>query len=228
MLDICRRSAPRTVTKGKSMIGEEIGAQRLPRGRTASRRSRPISANTSSSSATRCRRTSSRRPCISPRRRSRPISAASTPICRPDRNLVEPTSLLAEARARAAREIPRRRCRHHRRQFPGRRDRHLDHRHQRGQRRPHPDAAQGAHRARQHREAGADAGGRGAVPARAGALGDRPGDVGLHHALDRPAPRRRSRRAGASITSSSSTTAARPCWAAISTTCCAASAAAPA
>ena len=33
-------------------------------------------------------------------------------------------------------------------------------------------------------------------PARAGALGDRPGDVGLHHLLDRPAPRRRSGRAG--------------------------------
>ena len=48
----------------------------------------------------------------------------------PDRNLVEPTSLLAEARGGAAREIPRRRCRHHRREFSRRRDRHLGDRHQ--------------------------------------------------------------------------------------------------
>ena len=43
----------------------------------------------------------------------------------------------------AAREVSRRRCRHHRREFPGRRDRHVDHRHQRGQRRPHADPAEG-------------------------------------------------------------------------------------
>ena len=44
--------------------------------------------------------------------------------------------------------LPRRRCRHHRRQFPDRRDRLLDHRHQRGQRRPDADPAEGAHRHR--------------------------------------------------------------------------------
>ena len=67
-----------------------------------------------------------------------------------------------------------------------------------------------------------------AAAARAGPLGHRAGDVGLHHA-SRPA------RAGPTIrtgrrntTSSSSTTAARPCSAASSRTCCAASAAAPA
>ena len=47
-----------------------------------------------------------------------------------------------------AREVPRRRCRHHRRQLPDRRDRLLRDRHQRGQRRPDAVAAQGAHRAR--------------------------------------------------------------------------------
>ena len=45
-----------------------------------------------------CPRTSSRPPCICIRRRSRAISAASTPFCPPERNLAEPESLLAEAR----------------------------------------------------------------------------------------------------------------------------------
>ena len=58
-------------------------AQRRARSGTGCRRSRPISANTSSSSATRCRPTSSRRPCISTRRRSRATSAASTRISTP-------------------------------------------------------------------------------------------------------------------------------------------------
>jgi ferredoxin len=110
---------------------------------------------------------------------------------------------LSRARAAARRgaqilreKVPRRRRRHHRREFPHRRDRHVDHRHQRGQRRSHPDPAQGAYRHRLDRKARADARGRGADPARAGALGDRPGHVGLHHALDRAAPAGRSRRAG--------------------------------
>ena len=120
------------------------------------------------------------------------------------------------------------RCRHHRRQFPGRRDRHLDHRHQRGQWRPDADPAARAYRHRLDREDRADAGGRRADPARAGALGDRPGHDRLHDAVDRAAARRRSRRAGASTTSCCSTMAARRCSAPSSRTCCAASAAAPA
>ena len=51
--------------------------------RTASGRSRPISANTSSSCATSCRATSSRRPSISTPLRSRRISGAFTPISTP-------------------------------------------------------------------------------------------------------------------------------------------------
>ena len=44
---------------------------------------------------------------------------------------------------RAAPEVPRRRCRHHRRQLPGRRDRLVDAGDQRGQRRSHQHAAAG-------------------------------------------------------------------------------------
>ena len=52
------------------------------------------------------------------------------------------------------------------------------------------------------------------IAARAGALGDRAGDVGLHDVLDRSAPRRRSGRAGRVSRRSSSTTAAPRCSAA--------------
>ena len=99
MLDICREAGAKTVTKGKSMIGEEIGDQRRISRRTASSRSRPISANTSSSCATRCRRH-----IIAPavhlnkRRRSRRISAASTRISTPTAISPSRRSLLAEAR----------------------------------------------------------------------------------------------------------------------------------
>ena len=128
----------------------------------------------------------------------------------------------------AAGEIPRRRCRHHRRQFPDRRDRQQRHRHQRGQRRPDADAAARAHRARQHREGRADAGGHDEPAAPAGALGHRAGVFRLHHVLHRAAARRRSRRAGANTMSCCSTTAARRWSAPSSRTCCAASAAPPA
>ena len=127
-----------------------------------------------------------------------------------------------------AREIPLRRHRRHRREFPDRRDRHFDHRHQRGQRRSHADPAQGPCRHRLARKDRADAGGRRAIAARARALGDRPGHVGLHDAFDGPAPPRAIPTGPRNITSSCSTTAARRCSAAISRTCCAASAAAPA
>ena len=96
---------------------------------------------------------------------------------------------------RAAAEIPRCRCRHHRRQFPGRRDRLVDAGDQRRQRRSVQHAAQDAHRPGQHREGDSDARGRGRAAARAGALGDRPGILDLHDAQHRPQARRRSRRA---------------------------------
>ena len=72
-----------------------------------------------------------------------------------------------------ARALRRGRRRDHRRQLPDRRDRLLGHRHQRGQRRPDPDPAQGAHRHRQPGEGRADPGGRPRHPAGPGPLGDR-------------------------------------------------------
>ena len=129
---------------------------------------------------------------------------------------------------RAAREIPGRRCRPDRRQLPGRRDRLVDAGHQRGQRRSLQHAAQDAHRAGQHREGDPDARGCRRAAARAGALGDGPGIVGLHDAEHRAEAAGRPRRAAALSRGASSTMAARRCWAPRCRTCCAASAAAPA
>ena len=93
-------------------------------------------------------------------------------------------------------EIPGRRCRHHRRQLPDRRDRQQRHRHQRGQRRPDADPAARAHRAGQHREDRPDDRGLHKPAARAGAFGDGTGFFRLHHVLHRRAAAGRSGRAG--------------------------------
>ena len=114
----------------------------------------------------------------------------------PDRVFRERRDILTEARTKLRRKIPRRRCRHHRRQLPDRRDRQQRHRHQRGQRRPDADAAARAHRAGQHREDGADDRGLHLAAARAGALRDRAGFFRLHHVLHRRAAAGRSGRAG--------------------------------
>jgi L-lactate dehydrogenase complex protein LldF len=71
VLDICRKAGARTVTKGKSMISEEIGLNEHLEANGVTRW-RPTSANTSSSCAARRRATSSRRPSTSTRTRSRP------------------------------------------------------------------------------------------------------------------------------------------------------------
>ena len=225
-----RGSARRTVTKGKSMIAEEIGLNEV------------LEANGIEAGRDRSRRIhhpAPRRGALAHHRAGDPSDQAATSrhefrkahiaILPPNRDLSEPEQLLAEARARAAR-----------RKFLAAdvgitganflvaETGHLDHRHQRGQRRPHADPAEGPYRPRLAREDRADAGGRGAAPARARALGDRAGHVGLHDVLDRPAPRRTIPTGPSTITSSSSTTAAPRCSAASSRTCCAASAAAPA
>ena len=48
----------------------------------------------------------------------------------PERSLVEPVELVSEARGVLREKFIRRRCRHYRRQFPHRRDRHVGDRHQ--------------------------------------------------------------------------------------------------
>ncbi len=73
-------------------------AQRASRGDWASRRSRPISANTSSSCATSRPATSSRRPSISPRTRSPIPSWSITRKLGFDKRLTERNDLVAEAR----------------------------------------------------------------------------------------------------------------------------------
>ena len=156
------------------------------------------------------------------------ISPEARSACRASAGSTGAEYLVAEARARAAREIPRRRCRHHRRQSADRRDRLVGDRHQRGQRRPDLDAAAHAYRHRLDREAGADARGRLDHPAAAGALGHRPGD---HHLHDLRSPARAATAIPTvqpPITSCCSTMDGARCSATSSPTCCAASAAAPA
>ena len=144
-----------------------------------------------------------------------------------ERRLDRAEYLVAEARALLRGEIPRRRCRHHRRQSADRRDRLVGDRHQRGQRRPDLDAAAHAYRRRLDREAGADARGRRDDPAAAGPLGHRPGDHHLHDLS--PARAATAIQTGRPpITSCCSTMGGARCSATSSPTCCAASAAAPA
>ena len=97
------QAGAKTVTKGKSMIGEEIGINDHPRGERHRRRSRPISANTSSSSATSCR-AHHRAGGASHQGAGRggfPPRPHRT--CRPDRDLAEPPRCWPR-RARVLRE----------------------------------------------------------------------------------------------------------------------------
>ncbi len=114
----------------------------------------------------------------------------------------------ASRAGRAAREVPRRRPGHHRRQLRGGRHRHRRPRHQRGQR-PHGDLAAARARGGHGRREGhpLDDRPRG-VPGDPGQERHRPEAVGLHHAGERPPPRRASWRARRSSTWSCSTTAA--------------------
>ena len=120
--------------------------QRLAQPRTASRRSRPTSASTSSSCAARPRATSSRRRCTS---RCREVEAAFRKAhthLPPDRSLTRIRRPAGRGARGAAGEVLRGRGRDHRRQHADRRDRAFGDRDQRGQRRPQPVAAAGPHR----------------------------------------------------------------------------------
>ena len=216
ILSICRAAGARTVTKGKSMIAEEIGLNdHLEAGGIA-----PVETDLGEYIIQLRARDAAphhrARRCTSPRRRSSRISGGCTRTLDPGRDLSEPVKLLGEARTVLRERFLAADVGITGREFPDRRDRHLDHRHERGQRRSDADPAEDAHRPRLDREARADAGGRGADPARARPLGDRAGHVGLHDLLDRPAPPGGPRRAASATTSSSSTTAAPPCSAPVS------------
>ena len=103
ILDICRAADARTVTKGKSMITEEIElndflrAQRHPAGRDRSRRIHHPAAPRASEPHHRA----GRAPQQGAGRGGFP--ARPHAICRPTRDLTEPEALLDEARRRAAR-----------------------------------------------------------------------------------------------------------------------------
>ena len=193
---ICRAAGARTVTKGKSMISEEIGINdHLERHGIT-----PVETDLgeyiiqlrhelpSHIIAPAFHLNKEDWEAELPQIAHRPAGATA---CSHERR-----DILTEARTKLRRTVPGRRCRHHRRQFPDRRDRQQRHRHQRGQRRPDADPAARAHRAGQHREDGADAGGLHVAAARAGAFGDRAGFFRLHHVLHRGAAAGRSGRAG--------------------------------
>ena len=154
VLDICRAANARTVTKGKSMISEELGINdHLERHGIT-----PVETDLGEYIIQLRHELPSH--IIAPAfhlnmedwEDSFRKSHTDLP---PDRVFHERRDILTEARTKLRAEIPGRRCRHHRRQFPDRRDRQQRHRHQRGQRRPDADAAARAHRAGQHREDGA-------------------------------------------------------------------------
>ena len=227
ILDICRGAGAKTVTKGKSMISEEIGlndhleANGIEpvetdlgeyiiqlRGETPSHIIAPaVHVNQDQVEAD--------------FRRVHTHLAA-------DRDLSEPTSLLAEARGILRDRFLAADVGITGANFLVAETGTLDHRHQRGQRRPDADPAAHPHRHRLDREDRADAEDVSTILRLLARSATGPGHVGLHDLLDRPAAARAIRTGRRNITSSSSTTAAPRCSAPSIRRCCAASAAAPA
>ena len=227
MLELCRAAGASTVTKRKSHGDRGDRAQRRSSRRTASSRSRPISASTSSSSpasrpshivgpAVHLTKDAGRRPV----RRGTTAARALEEACRAggrgaprscaqrylaaDVGITGANFLVAETGSAITVTNE-----------------------------GNAELTQGLprdpHRRRQHREGGADDGGRAHAAAPAGPLGHRPGVLDLHDAsMTGPKRAGRPRRARAASTSSCSTMAARRCWATSCARCCAASAAAPA
>ena len=206
--DVCRRRGREA--RGEVEVDGDRGdrPQRRARGRRRQGRSRPISASTSSSSP-------ASTPCTSSRPRSRRPPRRS-PSCSPR---VEGEPIAARARgadagraAPAARDVPGRRRRDHRRELRGLRHRLDLPRHERGQRPARLRAAARPRRADRHGAARADPRRPRRAAAAAGAAaatGQRAHD--LHDAAHRPAPRGREGRAGRAARRRSSTTGARSC-----------------
>ena len=92
IIDLCKSHGARTITKGKSMVSEEIALNAvIEAAGLVPIETRPRRV-TSCRSAARCRATSSRPPSTSRASRSRPISGGSTPTCPTSANSPTPCS----------------------------------------------------------------------------------------------------------------------------------------
>ena len=208
VIDLCRAAGARSVTRSKSMLGEEIG---LPHALAEAGIER-----VETDLAEHIIQLAGERPShiIFPamHRTREQVSALFKAKHRHPHEEEDVAAMVASARRELREQVPRRRRRHRRRQLPDRRLRRDLHGHQRGQRRADHHPAAGPDRHRRHREAGALAGPRLRAAAPAGALRDRRRHHAVHHVpLRAEAPRRR-RRARRSSTSCWSTTAAPACW----------------
>ena len=193
IIDLCKAMDARSVTKGKSMISEEIGLNEALeaagiepvetdlgeyiiqlRGEAPSHIIAPAIHVTVEDVDREFRRAHHSLPA--------------------ERSLAEPEQLLAEARQVIRAKFLAADVGITGANFLVAETGNVDHRHQRGQRRSHANPAEGAYRHYVDREDRAHAGGRRADPAGAGAFGDRPGRFGLYDTLDRPAASGRSRR----------------------------------
>ena len=156
ILEICRKANARTITKGKSMVSEEIGLNDAleAAGYEVDRdRPRRIHHPARQGAAQPHHRAGGAQDA---RAGGRPVRRAPPPARlhqAPDRSRRDGQ----RGAPGAARALLQGRCRHHRRQLPDRRNRLEHHRHQRRQRRPDADAGARAHRHQRHRARGADA-----------------------------------------------------------------------
>ncbi len=181
VLAICQAAGARTVTKGKSMISEELGINQ----HLAQNGITPVETDLGE--------------YIIQLRQEHPshIIAPAFHLNRedwedcfrkmhtdlpPERVFTERRDILTEARSKL------------REKFLAADVGQQRHRHQRRQRRPHPDPASGAYRARLHRKMRAHTGGRNQPLAPPGSLRHRAGLLRLHHLFHWPPPAKRPRR----------------------------------
>jgi L-lactate dehydrogenase complex protein LldF len=150
VLKICQDTGAKTVTKGKSMVTEEIGLNRYLEANGVT----PVETDLGEYILQLRDEPPSHiiGPAFHLHREDWEESFRKAHTDLPaDRIFRAPRHPDRSAR-QAAREIPHRRCRHHRRQFPDRGNRQQRHRHQRGQWRPDADPAARARGGGQHRE----------------------------------------------------------------------------
>ena len=203
---LCNSMGAKSVTKGKSMIAEEINLNHALEGAGIE----PIETDLGEyifigSYAAKALPTSSRhRRSISRQKTSRRNSArpAGDLLCR-SAVLPNPNNCWPRRDPGAAGQVPGGRRRHNGRKLSHRRNWHFDHRHQRrqwGSPRPNPTPRRTSSSPRSKKIVPTPRG-RGAALARARAFGDGPGRLGLYDAIDRTAPAGRSRRSAGPIMS---------------------------